>query len=153
VSLYIFGFASYLYSFQPSISHHPYHPYNFDLWMMSEWREQKIISFWRPKRSKVDERFCVKRRKIRIIEGNANFVIKKNWPIKGLCCKFFQKVLTKLFKTTGIVNYFVNSFVQEPIIYVNGIPFAPRAPDNLHANIGKHFWMVGSSLERILIVK
>jgi hypothetical protein len=38
-----------------------------------------------------------------------------------------------------------NNFViplQEPIIYVNGIPFAPRAPDNLHANIGEHFRMV-----------
>ncbi len=32
--------------------------------------------------------------------------------------------------------------LQEPIIYVNGIPFAPRAPDNVHANIGEHFRMV-----------
>ncbi len=43
--------------------------------------------------------------------------------------------------------------MQEPIIYVNGIPFAPRAPDNLHANIGEHFRIVGSSSKRILIVK
>jgi hypothetical protein len=36
--------------------------------------------------------------------------------------------------------------LQEPIIYVNGIPFAPRAPDNLHANIGKRC-LIRTSIE------
>lgn len=78
--------------------------------------------------------------KIEKIEGVANFRQVPGFPVFGMgqpTEDAFQKVMEKIEtghdEGEGRVIWF--NMRLEPVIYLNGTPFAPRCPENLHSNI------------------
>ena len=72
------------------------------------------------------------------LEGAPNFRQLTGFPIFGTgqpTEEGMVKILNQIKKEKEIEKIIWFSMRQEPIVYVNGSPYAPRAPNNPHANI------------------
>jgi len=74
------------------------------------------------------------------VEGAGNFRQVSGFPVFGAAQpteEGFIKVLDKLPKGSEEkpINTIWYNMRQEPVIYVNGTPYAPRNPDKMHENL------------------
>ena len=71
------------------------------------------------------------------IEGAPNFRNIPGFPVYGVgqpTEKGFEEIIKKLGKVENEKVIWIN-LRREPIVYINGSPYAVRQPDNLHENI------------------
>ena len=71
------------------------------------------------------------------IEGAPNFRNIPGFPVYGTgqpTEKGFEEIIKKLGKVENEKVIWIN-LRREPIVYINGSPYAVRQPDNLHENI------------------
>merc|ERR1712024_71448 len=71
------------------------------------------------------------------IEGAPNFRNIPGFPVYGTgqpTEKGFEEIIKKLGKVENEKVIWIN-LRREPIVYINGNPYAVRQPDNLHENI------------------
>jgi hypothetical protein len=78
------------------------------------------------------------------IEGCPNYRQVSGFPIYGSgqpaeesCAKFLDKV--KAGAGDGCTKIIWFNMRKEPVVYINGKPFAPRSPDDLHNNLDIYF--------------